>query len=538
MNNSTMWKTLIHADLVKGDQPSGADDQSDQMWYVRVLQGFAGWLAALFLLGFLGFGVAGLFEYPAAMITMGLAINASTYVFFKKNKNSDFFEQMVLAFSLTGQFMFAFGLMQLFDFRDRQWVMLVGVYQVALVFLMSNYLHRFLSTWFAVIALFWSFEYVVYSGIGSALVAGLFVWIWLNKAGWSNDQDFYQPIGYALGLALLQLNVQSQMWLFDLLHHRHAETSWLMANAPWVSALLNSLVMIYFVYKMSKEKRIQLSGTTGKLLILATVLLLFSALPIIGLSSALLVLLVGFARQKIILMVMGGLALIGFVGWYYYSMSETLLFKSLVLMVIGVVLIMAYVLLRRVYSQDDEQLNDTGLNQNVAPLSNFKKWAVIVTSLVSLVGVNHAIWSKEQLIKHGQSVYLELAPVDPRSIMQGDYMRLRFAVANQIRNAQSIAKQDDTDGYVVVDVNEQGVGEFNDISRDQPLTDGQVKMQYRTRNNRIQFATNAFFFQEGDAKLFEAAKYGEFKVAADGGMLLVAMYDDNLQLLGNNRLVE
>ena len=61
-------------------------------------------------------------------------------------------------------------------------------------------------------------------------------------------------------------------------------------------------------------------------------------------------------------------------------------------------------------------------------------------------------------------------------------------------------------------------------------------MQYRMRNNRIQFATNAFFFQEGDAKKFQAAKYGEFKVADDGELLLKAMYDKDLKLLGENRL--
>ena len=41
---------------------------------------------------------------------------------------------------------------------------------------------------------------------------------------------------------------------------------------------------------------------------------------------------------------------------------------------------------------------------------------------------NVGIWQKEQLIAHGQPVFVELAPVDPRSLMQGDYMRLEFRV--------------------------------------------------------------------------------------------------------------
>ncbi|VAW48500.1 hypothetical protein MNBD_GAMMA02-677, partial [hydrothermal vent metagenome] len=70
----------------------------------------------------------------------------------------------------------------------------------------------------------------------------------------------------------------------------------------------------------------------------------------------------------------------------------------------------------------------------------------------------------------------------------------------------------------------------------QSTSQGLLKMQYRMRNNRIQFATNAFFFQEGDAQLFDAARYGQFKVADDGELLLVAMHDKDLNLLGQNRM--
>ncbi len=70
----------------------------------------------------------------------------------------------------------------------------------------------------------------------------------------------------------------------------------------------------------------------------------------------------------------------------------------------------------------------------------------------------------------------------------------------------------------------------------QDSTNGLLKLQYRIRNNRVQFATNAFFFQEGDAKLFDSARYGQFKVAEDGELLLTAMYDKELLLLGQNRM--
>jgi uncharacterized membrane-anchored protein len=57
-------------------------------------------------------------------------------------------------------------------------------------------------------------------------------------------------------------------------------------------------------------------------------------------------------------------------------------------------------------------------------------------------------------------------------------------------------------------------------------------MRYRVRNGAVKFATNAFFFQEGHAKHYEPARYGQFRVDSSGELLLVAMYDKELNRLG------
>ena len=49
---------------------------------------------------------------------------------------------------------------------------------------------------------------------------------------------------------------------------------------------------------------------------------------------------------------------------------------------------------------------------------------------------------------------------------------------------------------------------------------------------RVKFATNGYFFKEGTAKLYEPARYGEFRVAPSGELLLVSMRDKDLALLG------
>src|SRR2546421_13010239 len=66
--------------------------------------------------------------------------------------------------------------------------------------------------------------------------------------------------------------------------------------------------------------------------------------------------------------------------------------------------------------------------------------AFALVSCVAIVAlVNYSVVRKERLLENGSVVYLELAPVDPRSLMQGDYMALRFKLANDARPAMKRA---------------------------------------------------------------------------------------------------
>lgn len=159
-----------------------------------------------------------------------------------------------------------------------------------------------------------------------------------------------------------------------------------------------------------------------------------------------------------------------------------------------------------------------------------RKWIVFLAVAVILALVNISIHEREKLLGEGQSVFLELAPVDPRSLMQGDYMALRFDVANQIQ--WQIRKDELRDGYTVLQVDRHGVATFSHLQDQSPPGKGQVRMRYRVRNGAVKFATDAFFFQEGDAGLYEPARYGEFRVGSDGESILVGMRDVDLKPVG------
>jgi uncharacterized membrane-anchored protein len=57
---------------------------------------------------------------------------------------------------------------------------------------------------------------------------------------------------------------------------------------------------------------------------------------------------------------------------------------------------------------------------------------ILLAGILILVVVNYGIYEKERLLANGRLVLLELAPVDPRSLMQGDYLALRFRLQNDV----------------------------------------------------------------------------------------------------------
>lgn len=170
----------------------------------------------------------------------------------------------------------------------------------------------------------------------------------------------------------------------------------------------------------------------------------------------------------------------------------------------------------------------------------------LVFLVVILVGVNWSIAGKEKHLKEGKVVYLKLAPLDPRSLIQGDYMALRFDVANKVYSALPKAEDhkrwrrdvDASDGYVVIGLDSKKIGSFKRLHKDEVLSKDEILMRYRVRSGKVKFATNAFFFQEGHAKYYQSAQYGEFRVDNKGELLLAAMHDKDLKKMGPNEIGE
>jgi uncharacterized membrane-anchored protein len=155
------------------------------------------------------------------------------------------------------------------------------------------------------------------------------------------------------------------------------------------------------------------------------------------------------------------------------------------------------------------------------------KWIIILINLIILLGLfNNSILQKEELLTDGQLVLLELAPVDPRSLMQGDYMRLRYAISDNI-NSDSISKR----GFCVVKLEENGIAKKVRIQENKtPINDNEFLIEYTSKKWRnVNIGAESYFFQEGEADKYENAKYGGIIVDSQGNSLLIGLYDENLK---------
>ena len=149
--------------------------------------------------------------------------------------------------------------------------------------------------------------------------------------------------------------------------------------------------------------------------------------------------------------------------------------------------------------------------------------------LVMAVAV-YAVNGHEKPMRDAQLVLLRLAPVDPRSLMQGDYMALRFAVDEPLR-----ADAGEWPNYAYLQLGAESRASFAGTGDAHTGEPGRVSMRIRPGGRGASLGPNAFFFQEGLAGLYENARWGGFRVAADGTALLTSLYDEKLELLGNNR---
>lgn len=253
-------------------------------------------------------------------------------------------------------------------------------------------------------------------------------------------------------------------------------------------------------------------------------------MPLLGAVS--LALMVTSTTQRWRLASACALAACWIVGAFYYQLQWPLTDKALMLAAAGAVLgALAWLGHRGGAPHATFEATDSPR----AARLNWQGLALLTGTLATVLVANGVIWQKQDLIARGKPVFMELMPVDPRSLMQGDYMHLRFATldARQLPLLESMGSKRPR---VVLQLDARGIATVQRLhTPGQPLAPHEMLLELSPKDGNWVVVTDAWYFKEGQAQIWQAARYGEFRVLPDGRALLVGMADAALQPITPNR---
>lgn len=164
-----------------------------------------------------------------------------------------------------------------------------------------------------------------------------------------------------------------------------------------------------------------------------------------------------------------------------------------------------------------------------------RQLALLLSGLAILAGINATVWRYEHAMSSGEVVLLRLAPVDPRSLMQGDYMRLNYEIARELTSRDAQTTQNKGSDTLVIRLDALQVATLVAAGKPDRLASDERLLQVHQSERQWQIGPDAYFFEEGTGEQYEAARYGEFRLQADGKTLLVGLRDEAYQPIGQIR---
>lgn len=343
MTLESLFAALYREGHVTSPEPPQIEmTHSAGSWYTRVLMGFMGWLGGLFVLGFLGALIAGVFNNSALMMIIAVLMFAGSFSIYRAAPANDFATQFALAASICAQVVatiaFSNAIGHRVDNVSIAWF--VAVMQIALVFVMPNVLHRLLSTMFAVVALFIAAEKGLLVPVLDATLSLALVMLVRTESSLvvMGRRLLAEPVINGLAIALLLRGTAHVTFL---------------GASPWLPFALNSAI----VFAVALVGWVVLN--TGRLAMVPRSAAVLAAIvygavtwhaP--GLIASALVLLVAFGSGRRALTAFGLVALVAYLSIFYYQMQMTLATKSMVLALSGASLMVMWWVHSRYFAEE------------------------------------------------------------------------------------------------------------------------------------------------------------------------------------------
>lgn len=172
-------------------------------------------------------------------------------------------------------------------------------------------------------------------------------------------------------------------------------------------------------------------------------------------------------------------------------------------------------------------------------------WLAAFSIALFLIMIGRHEWH----LAHSGSIYVKLKPVDPRSILQGDYMALNYELylAEQPPAMELIEDHLPSDAekayfynqssilsYVQLDAQRRVIQTRFDPQLLNDYPGASAKLVLRNPHNTFEGlypAARSFLFAEGLEPCYRNAQFAELKVRENGQPLLVNLVGENLKAL-------
>lgn len=295
------------------------------------------------------------------------------------------------------------------------------------------------------------------------------------------------------------------------------------------------LIVYALMNKHSKAKHIEVLLI---LLALSLFALGFIGLPVILYLTALLLLIYWTDSRAFFGLLV--FAFIVYLGGFYYQLSIPLLYKGVLLVSFAVIFAIVTLFLHARYKSPSQSAIEN------YPVFKAPIGLVGVFLIVLLGAVNYKVQQFEDVLATGKPVVLKIAPADPRSLMQGDYMVLNYAILSELQQSQFSSESNESNettgidelspsgkkAYILVHLDKNHVATLceaqSEIPTDFKHCTPNVYLPIRYKGWSPELPSQDYFFAEGKGEYYAQAEYAEYRFK-DGILLLARLLDKDLK---------
>ena len=163
-----------------------------------------------------------------------------------------------------------------------------------------------------------------------------------------------------------------------------------------------------------------------------------------------------------------------------------------------------------------------------------RKTFIVLAVLVQILVLGYMAGEREHILRNGKIIYLRTAPIDPRDLFRGDYVRLNYEIssiaAHNLPRGDATGINKGEKIYVNLKENPNGLYKLDQVSINEPPTGlylvGRSPYDYRQRRLghplMLNYGIEAYFVQQGKGRQMEKRRGSRNKVQVPLEMQIAA----------------